>query len=223
MFGYNVGVGMMGASGAPTAVNTIALLHMQGIDGGTSFPDDNTANTWSPNAGVTTSTAQVNFGTSSALLTSTNHPKLTSNDNISLGSGDWTIEMFVYTAFVEADLVDCTGGSNAMAFYFHAGNFHLLYNAFGAAVTLSGVPTSNTWTHIALVKTGTETFKAFVAGTLTDTQTGSATFLDPAVPMVLGGNIGAGYLQGYIDEFRVSKIARYTTSFAPPSAPFVLD
>jgi hypothetical protein len=85
--------------------------------------------------------------------------------------------------------------------------------------------TRNEWHHIALVGTGAE-LRLYVDGTLhgTKTQTGPA----GAVPLVQpsAGSLKNPYefFNGELDEFRISKRARYTTSaFALPKAAFDLD
>jgi hypothetical protein len=81
----------------------------------------------------------------------------------------------------------------------------------------------NTWYHIAFVRTGT-TFRTFLDGS----QLGADYTDADAVPDLVSvaqiggyGLAGANYLNGWLDEFRISKgIARWTSNFTPStSAP----
>ncbi len=80
---------------------------------------------------------------------------------------------------------------------------------------------ANTWSHIAIVYTNSYT-NLYVNGQKYPSSlcTSPQTFTN----FTLGAQ-QTGYfsLNGYIDEFRVSTIARYSSNFTPPAAPFVRD
>jgi len=94
-----------------------------------------------------------------------------------------------------------------------------------------GVVTANTWTHIALTRSGTS-FRGFVNGTQGFSQTSSVTPYDTSPRGLL---IGSSYVNtwgstpngtfvGYIDDLRITKgFARYTTNFAPPAESFIAN
>jgi hypothetical protein len=80
------------------------------------------------------------------------------------------------------------------------------------------------WHHVALVRYGNTltTYVDGVAGTPADCT--GISFGDSGFTVQLGGVNNAPYdapLNGYIDEFRVTKgVARYTGSFTPPTQAF---
>jgi hypothetical protein len=94
----------------------------------------------------------------------------------------------------------------------------LLVNYYTPYTTI----TTNTWYHVAVVRNGTS-FKTYINGAEVHTQTTSNSLGDYTTPLVIGArtfdyNVK---LNGYIDELRITKgVARYTSNFIPPTAPF---
>jgi len=84
----------------------------------------------------------------------------------------------------------------------------------------------NTWYHIAVSRSGS-TFRSFVNGVVEKTFTSSATiFSDVTIPYNIGrsGYSPGGYFyyNGYIDDLRINKgVARYTTTFTPPTSALI--
>lgn len=89
--------------------------------------------------------------------------------------------------------------------------------------SLTTPPTANAWNHFAVVKSG-DLGTLYINGEGTSCPPG----LWPDVPCagIDASYIGftpipvATFFTGFIDEFRVSTIARYTADFNPPSQPF---
>ena len=76
---------------------------------------------------------------------------------------------------------------------------------------------SNAWHHVAIQRTDVGYLNIYLDGVLDGT---SALFCVPLsnvyFPVVLTlGKLGAAYLNGYLDEIRLSNIVRYSTSFTP--------
>jgi len=84
------------------------------------------------------------------------------------------------------------------------------------------------WTHVAISRSDT-TFRLFINGTIEDSFTSSASVNNPNCALMLGkfdiaSFVPTEFLQGYISEMRISKgIARWTSNFTPPSAPYTTD
>lgn len=176
------------------------------------------------------STAQSKFGTAS-LRTDGTFDYIRSDGYSSFGGGDYTVEFWIYRTSNPAGnqfIFDNRTGVNS-------GN--LIYiNSLGrvgavvdGGVTGSTTPiatTLNAWHHIALVRSGS-TFKFFVNGVAaTNSFTANTTDYSGRI-----FSIGAQYFStpggfsfnGWIDEFRASRIARYSTAFTPPSSAFSPD
>jgi len=171
-----------------------------------------------------TSTAQFKFGSSSALFDGTgDYLYAYAHDDYTFGTGDFTIELWVRnTAWAATEYIyDMrTGASTVNAQLFYSSGVR--YAVAGTTVITGGTLTTNTWHHIAITKSGTST-RLFINGT----QSGS-TYTDnnnyAAAPITIGTDYaGANGYSGNIDEIRVSKTARYTTTFTAPTAVFTND
>lgn len=181
-------------------------------------------------------TADKKFGTASLLLDGSGDYAVVTADSDFAFSGDFTIECFIKTntrasAGVATRLMrfGTTSGSNAadldLAFYNtgYTDNLSLFTNVLVITGNIDAV--TNTWQHVALARSGTS-LKLFIDGvqsgstytTSTNFNTGTTTGLNIGWINNLGG-----YYTGWIDELRVSTVARYTTGFTPPSAAFTND
>lgn len=92
---------------------------------------------------------------------------------------------------------------------------NLVYTTFAA----------NTWTHVAIVKSGGKFYKLYVDGVLVDTVTLLPTALLPSEDsLFLGGVVDLNPLFGRNTYFggvrQTYGVARYTSNFTRPAAPF---
>jgi hypothetical protein len=100
------------------------------------------------------------------------------------------------------------------------------YVAGGTSRITSSVLSQSTWYHFALARSGTST-KLFIDGTQAgSTYTDSTNYLCGTNRPFVGGS---GYhvttllFQGFIDDLRITKgVARYTTTFTPPTSTYTL-
>jgi hypothetical protein len=102
-------------------------------------------------------------------------------------------------------------GGNPSKFHF---NVALSYTDTDTSLTL------NTWTHLALVRSGS-TVKLYINGVAdANTLTTSATATCPTNPQIGSYPLISGRtFFGYIDDIRITKgYARYTTTFTPPTS-----
>ena len=143
----------------------------------------------------------------------------TLNNQIPLGSGDFTIEAWVNFGTVNQDSIVSTRtatGTTSDGFLFTAYQSKLQYYINGSFLT--GTTTLNTgeWYHVAAVKDN-GTIKLFLNGSLensrADTNNLTSTILR------IGGDLNGSYdFTGYIDDLRITKgVARYTSNFTAPT------
>jgi hypothetical protein len=138
-------------------------------------------------------------------------------------TGDYTIEFWSYNPSPGTSTMYLNKGTNTYLFN-NAGQLYVQLDS-GATITLSGKLVANTWQHLAFVKFGTS-FMIFVNGVLgvTTTITAAGTFGNNTSSYQIGSwTNNTDLLVGYLDEFRISNLARYTAAFTPPAAPFTGD
>ena len=84
--------------------------------------------------------------------------------------------------------------------------------------------TANTWQHVALVRNGTN-LQIYIDGTARGTPSTTDNLNYSHASYILIGVDEAFNRDGngYIDEYRVSNIARYTGNFTPSGSAFVND
>jgi hypothetical protein len=178
------------------------------------------------------STTQAKWGTTSMYFDGTGdylkpyYPSPTNGTTFSFGTGDFTIEWWMYPTSAPSNgmIMDGRGsGASGDMWLINWVNGVISWYA-GATLISSSTVSTNTWTHVAICRSGTST-KMFLNGT----QTGS-TYTDTKNYTVGNGwpTIGASYnavdfYTGYMDDLRVTKYARYTANFTAPTAAFPLQ
>ena len=84
--------------------------------------------------------------------------------------------------------------------------------------THTGLPSINTWYHVAQVR-NSGTTKLYVNGTEYLSASDTTNYTDTY--FIIGGWYNTDYLMdGYIDEFRMTLKARYTSNFTAPTKEF---
>lgn len=209
--------------------NVSLLLHMDGTSGSTVFTDSSTNNlTATRTGGPTISTSVKKFGTGAGFFdSSTDYLTYSSNPLFGFGTGDFTIEMWIYPQ-----------GTNAFQGFFNIGTYEdgilmrwhadsevtdsLYINSIEYNWSPSVNAPRNTWTHVALVR-NVGTVKMFANGINRIGNVVNNSDLGSSAIALIGAsahNPGEGF-NGYIDEVRVTKgVALYTSDFTPPSEPF---
>ena len=178
------------------------------------------------------STSVVKYGTGSMSFDGTgDYLSTASTPNLSFGSGNFTIEAWVYAnslgSFngVFSQWPDNGGSANNsyvlesvgsnMQFYWIEGT-----SLYGPATL--GTITTGIWIHYAICRSG-NTLYPFKNGVLGTTVSINQTLNSPTSAVTVGGQVaGSGYWNGYIDDLRITKgYARYTANFTPPTAAFL--
>jgi len=208
--------------------NTKLLLNSTG-----SAIIDQTGNTNIRTKGLSIGTSQKKFGTASIEYDGTADYLDLADRSVSPPSGteNWTVECFVYiNSHKNYNNIYCAGpyiqfyvnSSGKLATWIARADLQFPVNNFQSTGTIS----TSTWTHVALVRNGS-VYTHYIDGTASGTSSDST-----AIPLLSTTNvsyahfIGAYYngsysMDGYIDEFRITKKARYTSNFTAPSEAFL--
>lgn len=151
-----------------------------------------------------------------------------SNPDLTLGSGDWTIECWLYlnalpavSAFANIFDQRPSSGNGVYPNIRVTNNGRIEFFVNSNVQIQSNASTINTgvWYFISISKASGST-KMFVDGTqVGSTYTDSNNYLNSRT--VIAGSaftLGVGHVNGYIDDLRITKgVARYTANFTPPT------
>jgi hypothetical protein len=178
--------------------------------------------------GAQISTSVVKYGTGSLKFDGSGDCLFVpSTPNLTLG-GNFTIEFWLNLPSVASNQMIFGLGD----FGFSDNNFYFRYEPatprfaiyWGATnnITISPGLSANTWAHIAMVRSSGVVYlyvDGVSQGSFANTRVNDQSF------MRIGSSTNDGgpyqYLNGYIDDFRVTNgYARYTTNFTPPTAAF---
>jgi hypothetical protein len=150
-----------------------------------------------------------------------NYVSAASNAAFAPGTGDFTIEAWVYptSAYTTYNyILGVTGASGGLVFYVTGGVLTVRQGYVGDLLASSTTPALNTWTHVAATRSGT-TLRIFVNGVQTASATNSTNFTAATTYVGNDGTNQAPWY-GYIADLRLVKgTAVYTSSFTPPAAP----
>ena len=198
------------------------LLPMDGTNGSTAFTDSG------PNALTVTavgntqiSTTQSKYGGASGYFDGTgDYLSISPNTAINLSSSDFTIEFWIRPA-PKTNAVDAAFGySNYACMFYHNGTnwtLEMSSTGFSNQLVISFAVTLNTWQHIAIVRSGTSVV-VYKDGVSSASGTFTGTVATSGRTLRIGDNGNSQNINGYIDDFRISLFARYTSTFTPPTA-----
>ena len=182
-----------------------------------------------PSGDASLSSTQFKFGTTSLALGGTSDfITVASQPDFNFGTDDFCVEMWIYrTGGASANQILADFRSNTsqtVPTLFLSATYVPGYvvNGFQYITGSAAIPL-NTWTHIAVSRSGTGT-KLFVNGTQSgSTYTDTNTYIQ--CPLTIGARFdGTLGFPGYIDDVRISKgVPRYTDTFTVPSAALTGD
>ena len=216
--------------------NTVLLLPMQGVDASTTFTDVSTsAHTITENGNAQIDTAQSKFGGASGLFDGTGD-YLSTPDSADwyFGTGAFTIDFWLRysSAAVKVPFVSqAVDSTHVWIFRFDStdsSKLQFLNYPGSATISISGTHgmSANTWYHVALIRGwggDANSWAITVNGSPIATATNANEVTDYAAPLQIAADVGNNnlYLNGWIDEFRVSKgVACWASNFTPPTAPY---
>lgn len=222
----------------PLYASAVLVLDMESYTGvNSTLIQDAKSHAITVGGNPTLSTIKAKFGaTSLALNGSTDYLNVAALTELASYAGDVTIECFFNLSALPAGDVYNTsmyligGGtlnSNA-GIDLALGATTIWFNqADYGTRTLSGSwsPAINTWYHLAVIRSG-NTWTMYLNGTSIATATSATAFSSAISTVAIGrcepaGGEASGYFNGYIDQLRVLKAARYTSAFIVPNTRYV--
>lgn len=227
----------LGASNGNDGFTKI-LIHFDGADTSTTITDVaagvGTPATWTANGNAQLDTAQSKFGGASGLFDGTgDYWASPDSTNFTLGSGNWTVDCWFnwnggagVRGFIAGQCDNTGAATNASITLEHQTN-----NTIRAIANVGGTPnliastttiTTTGWHHVAFVRVSS-VIKLFLDGVQEGGDVAiSGTVNDSTFAFSIGrgGEITGTPWNGWIDEFRLSTIARWTANFTPPTAAY---
>lgn len=147
------------------------------------------------------------------------------NAAFNLGSGDFTLECWVYNTEVGTNCGYAGIWGGGYILYREATTYRFYYGGpSGSPLTPSIAAVANAWTHLAIVRNGT-TLSFYVNGVLGGSTSVSTTAISfSGQPFGIGANFETGSVgypfTGYMANLRLVKgTAVYTAAFTPPTTP----
>lgn len=137
---------------------------------------------------------------------------------------EFTIEQWQY---VNDFGYDCwligKGGDTSSCFKTYTSNSYLQTEGNYISAATTAVMAAKTWQHVAIVQHA-GVIKVYVNGVVKLATVANANFGTIASLLTFGGGSSLQIsCNGYIDQMRVSRVARYTANFIPPIEPFIID
>lgn len=211
--------------------NVVLLLHCDGSNESTTFTDER-EKTVTPNGNAQISTTQSKFGGSSARFDGSGDYLTIIDSTLNVTGMDYAAECWVYLnnlsnihgIFFWGDI---NSNNNRIQVDIKTdGSIALFMGAPGGDtnyISAAGAIEAGSWNHLAATLNGT-TMNVYLNGV--SVGAGGTRVAEPSAGsrLYVGAARNGGlirYLNGYIDEFRITKgVARYTENFTPPASEF---
>ena len=220
----------------PYIEDVVALLHMEGGNGGTAFLDE-IGNVVTVAGDANTSTVQAKWGSSSAAFDGSGNDRVivARSPDMSVGVQDFCIECWVFkttdsgyqTIVCKRDVL---GGPDVYGEFILRTNVATMEVFFrtGASTWVSNLAAGSAplgqWFHLAVSREDSQ-FRVFIDGDLTGSFSSALTIVADSYDLSFGSETDdTAPLNGYIDDFRMTVgQARYTSDFIIPSEEFPND
>lgn len=202
-------------------VKTVMLLPFDNINGSKTMVDRAVpTRVINANADAAIGTAQSLWGGSSAQFDGTGN--LTTADSADLKlTSDYTVELYLYTADVTTNQVlTCKGTGGRLSV---SGGQIVATDDTGTLTLSGGTVNANQWNHVALVrKNGVGAL--YVNGNLIGTNSSWGSYGNNSGAMYVGSYSDSTLgLVGFVEELRISNVARYSAAFTPNTDQFYVD
>jgi hypothetical protein len=155
---------------------------------------------------------------------SSDYLTIPTNSALNLGTGSFTVEAWVYLNATSSDYFVISASGSGGAFFGFTSSTNIGYGRTAVAwdYNIASGIIPKVWYHLAWCRSGTS-MRIFVNGTQVGTTQTTSQSYDLSTTSTNVGSQGANYyLNGYIQDLRVTNaIARYTANFTPPVLPFL--
>ena len=144
------------------------------------------------------------------------------NPSQRIGTGNFTVECWVYrNASGTYGLIGKGTGTTGWLLSLNSSN-QVVFTYGSSTITSTGTISATTWTHIAVVRSGTgaNLTKIYISGTNDGTGTVSTDFNQTNAMYVAADRTGGSNANAYVQDTRVTLYARYSANFTPPTAAF---
>ena len=211
--------------GDPHWANVVSLLHFNGADGSTSFVDEKGLS-WTAGGDVYISTTNSRFGGSAMYVDGVGNNDLIYTNIGKLALDDFTIEgWFLFSSIAWVSPFGGHWGLNSFIFRLSSemvGWQSDVDNPGGSkSFYVSASFSPNVWYHLALVRSS-GVFAIYQNGVQLGTSSIVIDIQTDAMGLGRSPYNPVENMQGYIDEFRITKgVARYTANFTPPTSEFL--
>lgn len=219
--------------------NVSLLLHGDGPNGSTIITDNSPSpKTVTVLGNTQISTAQSKFGGASIAFDGTGDNLRIETATISnyFGTDLFTIELWMYRAgngsggdpsvLFDGILGGNLGTTSVCGVYIRRADRKVSFFDGATLFETTSSITNNVWHHIAVTRDGSNNLKVFIDGvagvassTSRNISSSSLLYVGSDNTSAVSGN-GNHFYNGYIDDLRITKAARYTANFTPPTQPF---
>jgi hypothetical protein len=216
--------------GSTIDANTLVLLHMDGVNAGTTFTDSSPVPLTVTVNNTTTTTSEKKFGTAGGDFTVTgSYLSVPATASLNFAAN----ASFTFDAWYKVPSAGATlnnrffqkgsNHANGYGLFMSATNIYFGYedaNVVGFARNLV-VGTGN-WHHIAVVR-NVDAVAIYLDGVSKDTATSGTAANHNAATYLAASPSSAGSddrWNGYMDEFRISNVARWTSGFTPETSAY---
>lgn len=221
-----------GGGGAtdPFFSDVVTLLPFIGPDGSTTITDESPSpKTWTAYGNAQIDTAESIIGSSSCLFDGTGDYVSTPSDAAyNLGTGNFTVDGYFRTTAAGVlqyigGQCNSTGAASTVSFRVNITSANQLQGRCTSGgstigVIAGGAVSTNTWHHFAYVRNGTG-FTLYLDGVSVGTASSVSAVNSSVNALSVGrwGEFNSNLFTGHIGPFRLTKAARWTSAFTPPT------
>lgn len=208
--------------------DTLLLLHMDGASGSTTFTDSSpvTPHTVTANGTAAISTVTGRFS-QSGLFDGAGYLSIPDNADFNLAAVSWSIDWWMYPNLLATE--QCiysqqTDANNYFKIILNTSNQIELIIVAAAVTVIDAVSdiaiTTGNWYHIEISLTA-GAYRIYINGIEVEELVDADVAADYTGSVYIGSfNGGSNNFTGYLDEFRLSDVARHTTSFDVSLVPY---